>query len=168
VRPIAEGLFSYLRESRAQISFAEGDARISLAAEAPQQFDVLAVDAFSGDAIPMHLLTTQAMAVYDMHLAPGGVLAFHVSNQYVDLAPEIALLAASAGMESRLVDSAPAESRGEYRATWVLVTKNASFLEQPEIANVVQTIPAKPGLRAWTDDDSSLLPILQWRVPEMH
>jgi len=165
IRPIAEHLFTYLRESGAEISFAEGDARISLTHEAPENFDVLVVDAFSGDAIPIHLLTTQAMAVYRKHLARGGILAFHVSNQYLDLPPEIAALAGAAGMEARLVDTPAQASRGEYRATWVLVTNNDAFLAQPQVAALAITIPAKPGLRAWTDDYSSLLPILEWRLP---
>jgi hypothetical protein len=165
IRPIAEHLFTYLRESGAQISYADGDARISLTEEAPQNFDVLIVDAFSGDAIPIHLLTTQAMAVYRRHLAPGGILAFHVSNQYLDLPPEIAALAAASGMQARVVDTPRQEARGEYRATWVLVTNNTAFLAQPQVAAFAREIPAKPGLRAWTDDYSSLLPLLQWRVP---
>ncbi|HEY1502280.1 MAG TPA: fused MFS/spermidine synthase [Acidobacteriaceae bacterium] len=165
IRPIAENLFTYLRESGAQISFADGDARISLVNEAPRNFDVLVIDAFSGDAIPIHLLTTQAMAVYRRHLATGGILAFHVSNQYLDLVPEVAALAAASGMEARLVDTPPQESRGEYRATWVLVTNNAEFLADPQIAAFARRIPARPGLRAWTDDYSSLLPLLQWRMP---
>ena len=165
VRPIAENLFTYLRESGAQISFADGDGRIALTHEAAQHFNVLVVDAFSGDAIPVHLLTTQAMAVYRRQMTPDGVLAFHVSNQYVDLVPEVAALAAEAGMESRVVDTPAEEGRGEYRATWVLVTNNAAFLAQPEVAALARTIRLKPGLRAWTDDYSSLLPLLQWRVP---
>ena len=165
VRPIAENLFTYLRESGAQTSFAAGDARISLTREAPQKFDVLVVDAFSGDAIPVHLLTTQAMAVYRRQLAPGGILAFHVSNQYLDLTPEVAELARASGMQARVVDTPAQESRGEYRATWVLVTNNAGFLAQPQIAAFAREIPAKPGLRVWTDDYSSLLPLLQWRLP---
>jgi spermidine synthase len=165
VRPIAENLFTYIRDSGAQISFAEGDARISLAAEAPQNFDVLAIDAFSGDAIPVHLLTTQAMQVYRRQLAPGGILAFHVSNQYLDLTPEIAELAAASGMEARVVDTPPQSARGEYRATWVLVTNNTQFLAQLPVAMMARAIHRKPGLPAWTDDSSSLLPILQWRLP---
>jgi hypothetical protein len=164
VRPIAENLFTYLRESPARISFAEGDARISLAGELAQNFDVLAVDAFSGDAIPLHLLTVQAMQVYKRHLAPGGILAFHVSNQYLDLTPEIAELAAAAGMQARVVDSPTNDARGEYRATWVLVTNNAEFFSRSQIAGVARNVVRKPGLAAWTDDDSSLLPILQWRL----
>jgi spermidine synthase len=164
MRPIAEHLFTYLRESGAQISFADGDARISLSREAPQNFDVLVIDAFSGDAIPIHLLTVQAMGVYRRHLTAGGILAFHVSNQYLDLPPEIAALAAASGMEARLVDTPPQESRGEYRATWVLVTNNDAFLGEPPIAAFARPISLKAGLSAWTDDYSSLLPILTWRA----
>ncbi len=164
VQPIAENLFTYLRESGAQISFAEGDARISLTREAPHSFDVLVVDAFSGDAIPVHLLTTQAMAVYRRQIAANGIVAFHVSNQYLDLTPEVAALAAASGMKARLVDTPPQPVRGEYRATWVLVTSDAAFFAQPEVAAFALRIPDKPGLRVWTDDYSSLLPLLQWRV----
>ena len=96
VHPSPESLFTYLRDSPAQITIIPGDGRSLPRTRSPQQFDVLVIDAFSGDAIPLHLLTTQAIALYQRHLAPGGILAFHVSNQYVDLAPEIALLAANA------------------------------------------------------------------------
>jgi hypothetical protein len=98
-------------------------------------------------------------------LAPGGVLAFHVSNQYLDLPPEIAALAAASDMEARVVDTPPQEARGEYRATWVLVTNNSAFLAEPQVAAFARAIHARADLRAWTDDYSSLLPILQWRVP---
>jgi hypothetical protein len=164
VPPIAQNLFTYLRDSGAQISVVSGDARVSLAAGAPQSFDVLAIDAFSGDAIPMHLLTTQAMRIYQRQLARGGILAFHVSNQYLDLAPEVALLAASAGMTARLVDTPARDEVGEYRAQWVLVTNNAAFLAQPAIAAMSESISPRAGLRAWTDDNSSLLPILRWQL----
>ena len=116
--PIAQNLFTWLRDSQARLSFAEGDARASLTAEAPQRFDVLILDAFSGDAIPLHLLTVEAMTLYRRHLAPGGVLAFHVSNGYVNLEPEIAQLAASAGLGARSVQSPEDRQSGEFRATW--------------------------------------------------
>ncbi|HEY1807322.1 MAG TPA: fused MFS/spermidine synthase [Acidobacteriaceae bacterium] len=166
VLPIAQNLFTYIRESGAQISYALGDARLSLSHEPPQHYDVLAIDAFSGDAIPVHLLTTQAMVVYQRQLAPNGILAFHVSNQYLDLVPVVAEIAAAAGMQSRVVDTPSNASRGEYRATWVLVTNNAAFLTQPMIAAMARPIPPRPGLRVWTDDYSSLLPILQWQRPD--
>ncbi len=134
VLPIAQNVFTYLRDSGAQISFADGDARTSLADEAPQKFDVLVIDAFSGDAIPLHLLTREAIELYKKHLAPGGILAFHVSNQHVSLQPEVAQLAKSAGMLSKTVASLPNESRGEFTATWVLVTNNEDFFALPEVA----------------------------------
>lgn len=161
VLPIAQHLFTYLRDSSAQISFVDGDARASLAREAPQRFDVLVVDAFSGDAIPLHLLTREAVEIYKRHLAPGGILAFHVSNQHVDLEPEIGLLAAAAGMQARMIRTEPNLSRGEYRATWVLVTNNQSFLAKPAVADVILLPDDKPGLRLWTDDYSTLLPLLR-------
>jgi hypothetical protein len=161
VRPIAENLFTYLRDSQAQITYANGDARASLTSEAPQSFDVLAIDAFSGDAIPLHLLTTEALTLYKKHLAPNGILAFHVSNQYLDLAPEIGLLAASAGMQAQLIESAPDTALGVFRSTWVLLTESPTFFTRPEIATAIQPVPTIPGLKLWTDDYSSLLPILK-------
>jgi hypothetical protein len=161
VHPIARNLFTYLRDSGAQLTFAEGDARTSLTREAPQSFDVLAVDAFSSDAIPLHLLTTEAIELYKKHLAREGILAFHVSNQYLDLAPEIAQLAVAARMQSKLIETPSNDSDGSYRATWVLLTNSQTFFERPEIAAATEPVPTIPGLRAWTDDYSSLLPILQ-------
>jgi hypothetical protein len=161
VQPIAQNLFTYLRDSGARITYADGDARTSLTHEAPQGFDVLVVDAFSGDAIPLHLLTTEALSLYKKHLAPNGVLAFHVSNQYLNLAPEIALLADSADMQAQLVESSSDEPRGVYRATWVLLTASPTFFAQPAVAHTIGPVPAISGLKPWTDDYSSLLPILQ-------
>lgn len=164
VRPIAQHLFDYLRESQGQIVITRGDARLSLAAEPPQHFDVLVVDAFTGDAIPVHLLTSQAMQIYLRQLAPGGILAFNVSNQYLNLPPEVAALARASGMEARLVDSQANDDRGEFRAYWVLVTNRADFFRQPSLAAETKVIPLRPGVRAWTDDYSSLLPILEWQL----
>jgi spermidine synthase len=161
VEPIARNLFTYLRDSPAQITIAEGDARSSLAHEAPQQFDVLVLDAFSGDAIPLHLLTTEALKLYQRHLAPNGILAFHVSNQYLDLAPEVEQLAASIHMRSMIFDTPALDARGEFRSTWVLVTASPTFFTQPDVALIAAPITAVPGLGAWTDDYSSLLPIFQ-------
>jgi len=161
VRPIAQNLFTYIRDSPATITFANGDARNSLSAEPPQHFDVLAVDAFSGDAIPLHLLTTEALALYRRHLTADGILAFHVSNQYLDLAPQLAALAESAHLQARLINTPPNEVNGEYRAEWVLLTTNAAFLNEPAIVANSTPIPQRSNLRVWTDDYSSLLPILR-------
>ncbi len=168
VEPIARNLFTYIRDSGARVKVLEGDARITLENQPPQNYDVIVVDAFSGDAIPLHLLTREAIALYRHHLAPGGVLAFHVSNQYLDLAPEVALLAASQRMQAVSVQSLPDEQRGAFSSNWVLVTANLAFLNRPEIAKVARPIVRRRSasarkLRLWTDDYSSLLPILQWR-----
>jgi len=162
VAPIAENLFTYLRDSSAQVSIVEGDARSSLAREAPQKFDVLVIDAFSSDAIPLHLLTTEAVALYRNHIVPGGILAFHISNQHVDLEPEIALLAKAAGMKAMRVSNYPNDQRGEFAATWMLLTDNAEFFTLPGVAGKAHTPVENPKVRLWTDDYSSLLPILHW------
>jgi spermidine synthase len=161
VRPIAQNLFTYLRESPATITFADGDARTSLVREAPQHFDVLVVDAFSGDAIPLHLLTVEAIAIYKRHLAPDGILAFHVSNQYLNLVPEIAQLGVATHMPAKLFEVAGDDATGAYRSTWVLLSNSPVFFNQPEVAAAASEAPTIPHLRAWTDDYSSLLPILQ-------
>jgi hypothetical protein len=162
VEPLATHLFSYLRESRAQVSLVEGDGRAMLAKEAPASFDVIAVDAFTGDAIPMHLLTTQAMMVYRRALRPDGVLAFHVSNQFVDLAPEVAQLARASGMQARQVRSEANPARGELQAEWVLVTTRAGFFDMPGLRGRATIVPGRAGVTAWTDDDSSLWRVVRW------
>jgi hypothetical protein len=162
VPPIAHNVFTYIRDSTAQVQIIEGDARTSLAHEEPQRFDVLVIDAFSGDAIPIHLLTTQALALYRRHLTPGGILAFHISNRHVDLAPVIALLASSAGMQAMRISTDSTHDPGEYVSTWMLVTSNPDFFTQPELAAVARPPMLKPGLKVWTDDYSSLLPVLHW------
>jgi len=162
VEPIARGVFTYMRESAAQISVIPGDGRTSLDAEPPQGFNVLVVDAFSGDAIPLHLLTRQALSLYRSHLAPGGIIAFHISNRHVDLEPAIAALATSAGMEARHVYTLANSARGEYTATWMLVTDDAAFFRQPELVAHAFYPETKRGFRPWTDDFSSLLPVLHW------
>jgi hypothetical protein len=162
VVPIAQNVFTYIRESAAQVTIVGGDARAELTREPPQQFDVLVVDAFTGDAIPVHLLTAQALALYRKHLAPGGIIAFHISNQHVDLEPALALLAQSAGMKAMRFSSAANEDRGEFSAYWVLVTDDAAFFARPELTIAGRAPVFRPGLRLWTDDYSSLLPLLHW------
>jgi hypothetical protein len=162
VSPIARNVFSYIRDSHAQIDIVEGDARNSLASEPPQHFDVLVVDAFSGDAIPIHLLTAEALALYRKHLAPNGILAFHISNRHVNLAPPIVLLAQSAGMEARRFDVDSPTGPGEYISTWMLVTADPQFFELPDVAPHAHNQAPKPGLKLWTDDYSALLPVLRW------
>lgn len=162
VEHIAGSLFFYLRESQASIEIVTGDARVSLAGEQPQNYDVLVVDAFSGDAIPVHLLTREAIALYRRHLKPDGILAVHVSNRYLELAPLVLKQAEDAGLQALLVTSEDKEDQGieAYNADWVLVTANQAFLNQPKVDEVTTEITPISGLRLWTDDYNSLLPLL--------
>jgi spermidine synthase len=163
VERIARNIFTYLRDSKAKIEIVEGDARLSMEAEPPQQYDVIAVDAFSGDAIPVHLLTAEAVQLYQRHLRPGGILAFHVSNSYVDLGPVVAQEAEHAGLSAVMVSNPDDEYTGAYAADWVLVTANRDFLGLPKVSAAAEEIAPTPGLRLWTDDYSSLWPIVKWR-----
>lgn len=163
VKTIAENTFTYLRDSKADVRIFIGDARESLADQPSQRYDVVVIDAFSGDAIPMHLLTKQAIDLYRRHLTLGGILAFHISNRYLDLAPEIRALASAEHMQSKLFLSPTNQAQGELSAKWVLVTDNSTFFAVPEIVSSSQDISASPKVRLWTDDYSSLLKLLRWR-----
>jgi hypothetical protein len=121
---------------------------------------VLVIDAFSGDAIPLHLLTIQAVALYRHHLVPGGILAFHISNHHVDLEPEVALLAKATGMQAMRVSSAANEETGAYTASWMLLTDNDKFFSLPEVRNRIRVPVKDSSVHLWTDDYSSLLPLI--------
>src|ERR1051325_537876 len=164
VEVIAKNVFTYLRESHAKIEIAHGDARLSLEAEPPENYDVIAVDAFSGDAIPVHLLTAEAIKLYERHLAPGGIIAVHISNTYLSLAPVVQAEADHAGLHALLISTADNDDTGVFSSDWLLVTANEKFLALPEIADAGVKIDPNPGLRLWTDDYSSLLPILNLRA----
>jgi hypothetical protein len=160
VLDVANRHFTYLKDSKAQVKTVLGDARLSMEREAPNGFDVLAVDAFSSDSIPVHLITRQAMQLYKKHLATGGVVAFHISNRYLDLTPIVRQLADDVGMTAlRAVDD-PESGSYLYRSDWILVTSNDNFIEALK-KNGAQTIPQKTGLTPWTDDYNNLLQILK-------
>src|ERR1700722_13930681 len=166
INPLVERLarhwFTFLHDSRARIEVILGDARLSLAAEKSQQFNVIVVDAFSGDAIPVHLLTREALALYRRHLQPGGVIVFHVSNQYINLEPVVAAIAQDGGMKAESVHSRGDEQNGYYYADWILVTANETLLSQPEIVNNGFPTPLQADVRLWTDNYSSVFPLLKW------
>jgi hypothetical protein len=168
INPLVERLarhwFTFLHDSPAQTEVVLGDARLSLAAEGAQRFNVIAVDAFSGDAIPVHLLTREALALYRRHLQPDGIIAFHVSNQYIDLEPEVAAIASDAGLEAVSVHSHGDQQNGLYYADWILVTANQGFLRQPEIVNNGFPTALRTGVKLWTDNYSSVFPLLKWHT----
>jgi hypothetical protein len=158
---VARTSFSYLQDSPARIEVVLGDARLSLQSEAAQQFDVLAVDAFSGDAIPVHLLTREAFALYMRHLKPEGVLAVHTSNTYLNLPPVVQLLAADAGCETRLVTNDDEHRKLIDSSDWVLVTRSRRFLDELDSSLMSEPISVPADLRVWTDDFNNLFQILR-------
>lgn len=162
VERLARARFSYLKECRGVTNVVLGDARLSLEHEPPQNYDVLVLDAFSGDAIPVHLLTAEAIALYRRHLKPGGVLAFHVSSQYVDLPPVLEAEARHAGMTALGVHSLANDEDGEFQADWVLMSASPEFFRQPDVAIAARPIAPRPDLPLWTDETSSLLPLVKW------
>src|SRR4051812_18845225 len=127
---LARREFSYLADSAATIELLAGDARLVLERQPPQRFDVLVVDAFSGDAIPMHLLTREAFELYARHLNPDGVVAVNVSNRYLTLAPVVKQSAAAIGMQARMVDTVGDAPRIYYGATWVLASRSAEIFSR--------------------------------------
>ncbi len=165
VLELAKQEFTFLTESPAKIEVVLGDGRLSLEREPSQQFDVLAMDAFSGDSIPMHLLTRQAMAIYMRHLKPGGVLAFQATNRFVNIAPVVASLAAEYGLTAVLITDAPENEEGaDYWISGtdqILVTSNRALLESEKIRDAGKVLVAIPGFRVWTDDFNNLLRVLK-------
>ena len=157
---IATHYFYYLTEARGKVETALGDARLVLEREAPQKFDVLAVDAFSSDAIPVHLITREALQVYLKHIKPDGAIAFHVTNRYLNLAPVVKLLADEAGMESVLITDDPDDANLS-RTDWVIVTKNKDFINDPDVVAKRVKIEPIPRLTPWSDDFNNLFRILK-------
>jgi hypothetical protein len=121
------------------------------------------VDAFSGDAIPVHLITLEALAVYRRHLAPGGIVAFHVSNRHLDLKPVVAQIATRSGMATAHIANAADDKKDVWPSDWMLVTNNRAFLERKEVVKASEKVVIPSTLRLWTDDYNSLLPIFKFR-----
>jgi len=163
VMAIARSEFTYLSDSEARIETALGDARLNLEKEPPQGFDLLAVDAFSSDAIPVHLITREALAVYLRHMKPDGIVAFHVSNRFLNLVPVVARLAKEYGAHVVLVSDKGKDGDDDHTTTdWVLVSRERKALEAPEIEEVSPEAPEEQaGWRTWTDDYSNLVQILR-------
>jgi SAM-dependent methyltransferase len=164
VMKLAMQEFTYLRDSQAKIELALGDARLVLEREPARNFDVLAVDAFSSDAIPVHLITKEALGVYLKHVKPDGIVAFHVSNRFLNLIPVVARLAKEQGAHAVLVSDDPDEDVDPRRSRtdWVLVSRDPAALQRPEIVERnASPVEDDPALRTWTDDYSNLFEILK-------
>jgi spermidine synthase len=159
VETIAREQFTYLSDAIGKVDVVIGDGRLSLEREPNQHYDLLVVDAFSGDSIPVHLLTRQAMELYFRHLKSTGILAIHISNQHLNLAPVVGQLSRSLDKYAVLIENPGNESRGIYRSQWVLIT--SAPIRSSDILRVAKNIPLSPDIRIWTDDYSNLFQILR-------
>jgi SAM-dependent methyltransferase len=157
---IARTYFTYLDASRAKIETILGDARLTMEREAPQGYDIIAVDAFSSDSIPVHLVTREAMAAYLKHLKPDGVIAFHVTNRFLKLAPVVKLVADEHKLHTVLIVD-EAEESDLAKTDWVLVTRDPARLTAKKIVAASAEVESIPGLRVWTDDYNNLFRILK-------
>ena len=159
VLDIAHKYFYYLDDSKAKLDVELGDARLTLEREPPQNFDILAVDAFSSDSIPVHLLTNEAFQLYWKHVKPSGILAIHISNRYLDLGPVVEQEATALGKPAILIASEDDDAADVSVADWVLVTTNQTARDH--LMQFSTAIEKKPKLRMWTDDYSNLWQILK-------
>jgi SAM-dependent methyltransferase len=159
VAEIARRDFSFLADSSATIEVVIGDARLELEREAPQGFDLLVVDAFSSDSIPVHCITREAFALYDRHLAPGGLIAVHVSNRYLDLEPVVGEAARVLGLSAIVVESRPDAAHALLAAAWILIGSDPAFFGDPRVLALSR--PTKARGLAWSDDFSSLFEVLR-------
>jgi len=157
---IAQRDFTFLKDSDATIELPLGDARLKLEREAPQKFDVLAIDAFSSDAIPVHLLTKEAVEVYLEHMKPDGVIAFHVTNRYLDLVPVIEGIAHELDLHALWIEDAGADPLGN-SSSWVLIAKEPGRLNDLRLVDASTTIAARRDWRVWTDDFNNLFQVLK-------
>lgn len=159
---LAREHFSYLSDSAARIEMVLGDARLALDREAPQNFDVLVLDAFSSDSIPVHLLTREAFEIYMRHLRSDGVLAIHISNRFFELQPIVARLGDEFGFRSERFECLPNDDLGQFGAHWMLLSRNAVFWKTSEIQAAI--CPARASQKQaplWTDQFSNLIGVLR-------
>ncbi|MBI4053736.1 MAG: fused MFS/spermidine synthase [Candidatus Doudnabacteria bacterium] len=163
VGSVAENYFSFLRDSLANKEIAIGDARVSMEREEQQDFDLLAIDAFSGDAIPVHLLTQEAMEVYLKHVDQNGVIAFHITNIHLDLRPVVFALAEQFGLKAFLVGADSVIDKNIFRNDWILMGRRGlidrEFLDPWKQGTTAESFPKKI---LWTDQNSNLLRILKF------
>lgn len=157
--------FSFLRDAAAETAVVLGDARLQLEREPAQGFDLLVLDAFSSDAIPLHLLTREAFATYLRHLQPSGLIAAHISNRSVNLEPVLDTLARHLGLVAAVVEHRPpADQWWIIPSTWVVLSRDAARFNEPTLRSVARPL-ASPhgGLKLWTDDYAALVPVLRWK-----
>jgi spermidine synthase len=156
---VASANFRFLRESEAKTDVVPGDGRLALEREPPENFDVLVLDAFSGDAIPVHLLTKEAFEGYFRHLRPGGVIAVHVTNKYLDLGSVVRAIAEALQKQAVPIHSAADRPRAIYEADWSLLSEDREALQRLEPFS--QPKITTRNVRPWTDEYSNLQQIFK-------
>jgi len=163
VQMMARQYFSYLSQSKASIEIVLGDARLSMENEPPQKYDVLVVDAFSSDSVPIHLLTQEAFEIYLKHLADdGGVLAFHISTMHLNLHSVVWKAAEHLGLSSVWIENDELQEQGILASDWILLSRDPATLNNPAIQTAASS-PEKQKIDVslWTDDYMNLLQILK-------
>lgn len=158
---MASAHFTYLEQAESEVDIVLGDGRIRLAELDSPRFDVLALDAFSGDAVPSHLLTREAFHMYRSRLAPGGILAVNVSNRHLELRGVVGAHADALGMQAVWVRGEAPSLLGDYVSYWMLLTENEDFLAWPPLADAARALRPDLPVVAWTDDFAPLLPVLK-------
>ncbi len=157
---LANTEFSYVHDSKAKVEIRMGDARLTMEYEPPQQYDALLLDAFSSDAIPVHLLTKEALALYFRHLKPDGLLVVHISNRFLNLAPVVQRGVEALGKEALEITDNPGDALLQSATAWVVVASDKTILQHKLFKEVGKPIHVAPNLRLWTDDYSNLFQIL--------
>lgn len=158
---LAKSSFEFLNKSQAEIEVVAGDARLSLEREEPQGFDALILDAFSGDSIPVHLLTREALEDYWRHLKPSGVLVVHISNRYVDLLPIVNRLAIEFGLHVAHIRSDEAVGLHVSSSEWMVLAKDENVFNHPSLSKFKSDPTDGPRFSLWTDDSNNLFEILR-------
>lgn len=158
-------LFRYLELAPPGLNVVLGDGRQSISRVPDGTFDLIVLDAFSSDAIPVHLMTREALAIYMRKLAPGGIVMFHISNRYIDLEPVVANLAADAGLSALVEDYEPSADAGghNWRSTWAAVARDGSDLELLDAEDGWRALKPDPAVGLWTDDYSNVFRTLIWK-----
>ena len=156
---IAQQQFWYLSDTKAKVDLITGDGRLNMERDEPQRFDLISVDAFSSGSIPIHLLTREALQAYRRHLAPGGVIVYNVTNRFVNLPPQLKLVAEAESMKLIQIDDSPDDEK--YSGTsYVLVTENDTLIADKRFTNP-ETIQPIKGLEAWTDSHNNLFKVVR-------
>ena len=149
--------FSFVEDSPATVEVALGDGRLLLQNESGRRYDVMVIDAFNGDSIPVHLLTREAVALYRDRLKPGGVIALHISNSHLDLRLVVARIAADLGLQMAWIsDGGIQDDESVAVSDWILLETDRNVLDLPPIREATTPLPPLAGGRTWTDDYSNV------------